>query len=102
MPLNPFVKKQLMKAVLGPLQVLQTDNGKEFQNNQITKCLQEKDITAQYCDKEDKKCLVVAERFNRTIKLLIEKYLANLDTNRWIDNLDDFVQNYNSSYHSMI
>jgi Integrase core domain len=85
-----------------PLRVLQTDNGIEFQNHQITKWLQEKGIAAQYCDKEDKKCLGVAERFNRTIKLLIEKYITNLDTNRWIDNLDDFVQNYNSSYHSMI
>ncbi|KAI3655863.1 hypothetical protein MP638_001792, partial [Amoeboaphelidium occidentale] len=85
-----------------PLKVLQTDNGKKFQNNQITKWLHEKEITAQYCDKDDTKCLGVAERFNRTIKLLIEKYLTNLDTNRWIDNLDDFVQNYNSSYHSTI
>jgi hypothetical protein len=85
-----------------PIRVLQTDSGKEFQNNQITKWLQDNNITAQYCDKEDKKCIGVAERFNRTIKLLIEKYLTNLDTNRWIDNLDDFVQNYNSSYHSMI
>jgi hypothetical protein len=47
-------------------------NGKEFQNNQIAKWLQEKDITAYYCNKEDKKCQGVAERFNRTIKLLIE------------------------------
>ena len=42
------------------------------------------------------------ERFNRTIKLMIEKYLTSMNTNRWIDNLDDFVENYNSSYHSSI
>ena len=59
-------------------------------------------ITAQYCEKDDKKCLGVAERFNRTIKLMIEKYLTGSNTNRWIDNLSDFVQNYNSSYHSSI
>jgi hypothetical protein len=40
----------------------------------------------QYCEKEDKKCLGVAERFNRTIKLMIEKYLTSRNPNRWIDN----------------
>jgi hypothetical protein len=44
----------------------------------------------------------LAERFNRTIKLMIEKYLTSKNTNRWIDNLPDFVHNYNSSFHSSI
>ena len=52
--------------------------------------------------KEDKKCLGVAERFNRTIKLIIEKYLTKVNSNRWIDSLPDFVANYNSSYHRSI
>ena len=85
-----------------PLKVLQTDNGKEFVNIQMTRWMDENSIVAQYCEKDDKKCLGVGERFNRTIKLLIEKYLTSQNTNRWIDNLDDFVQNYNSSYHSNI
>jgi hypothetical protein len=33
---------------------------------------------------------------------MIEKYLTSRNTNRWIDYLDDFVQNYNSSFHSKI
>ena len=33
---------------------------------------------------------------------MIEKYLTRMDSNRWIDNLQDFVDNYNSSYHSSI
>jgi hypothetical protein len=60
------------------------------------------DIISQYCERDDKKCLGVAERFNRTIKLMIEKYLTRMDFNRWIDNLQDFVDNYNSSYHRSI
>ena len=59
-------------------------------------------ITAQYCEKDDKKCLGVAERFNRTIKLMIEKYLTRMDSYRWIDDLEDFVHNYNSTYHGNI
>jgi len=85
-----------------PINVFQTDNGKEFQNNRINKWMELYQITVQYCEKDDKKCLGVAERFNRTIKLMIEKYLTSRNTNRWIDFLDDFVQNYNSSYHSSI
>jgi hypothetical protein len=85
-----------------PMKVFQTDNGKEFQNNQISKWMDLHQITVQYCEKDDKKCLGVAERFNRTIKLMIEKYLTSMNTNRWIDYIDDFAQNYNSSYHSSI
>lgn len=59
-------------------------------------------IKSQYCYKDDKKRLGVAERFDRTIQLMIEKYLTSKNTNRWIDNLPDFVQNYNSSFHSSI
>ena len=85
-----------------PLKALQTDNGKEFQNSAIKAWFEQHSIASQYCEKDDKKCLGVAERFNRTIKLMIEKYLTRMDSNRWIDNLQDFVHNYNSSYHSSI
>jgi hypothetical protein len=85
-----------------PLNVLQTDNGKEFTNNKIINWMNVNNIKSQYCEKEDKKCLGVAERFNRTIKLMIEKYLTSRNSNRWIDKLEDFVENYNSSYHSSI
>ena len=47
-------------------------------------------------------CLGAAEMFNRTIELMIEKYLTSKNTNIWIDNLSYFVQNYNSSFHSSI
>ena len=33
---------------------------------------------------------------------MIEMYLTKMNSNRWIDNLDDFVENYNSSYHKSI
>jgi hypothetical protein len=85
-----------------PLKVLQTDHGKEFTNNKVINWMNVKNIKSQYCEKDDKKCLGVAERFNRTIKLMIEKYLTSRNSNRWIDKLEDFVENYNSSYHSSI
>jgi hypothetical protein len=63
------------------IKVLQTDNGKEFQNRRISAWMLQHNITSQYCQKDDKKCLGVAERFNRTIKLMIEKYLTSKNTN---------------------
>ena len=33
---------------------------------------------------------------------MIEKYLTSKNSNRWVDKLKDFVENYNSSYHSGI
>ena len=54
-----------------PIKVLQTDNGKEFQNSTINRWMERHDIISQYCERDDKKCLGVAERFNRAIKLMI-------------------------------
>jgi IS30 family transposase len=59
-----------------PLHVLQSDNGKEFQNHAIRTWMGQHNITPQYCDRDDKKCLGVAERFNRTIKLIIHRIIA--------------------------
>lgn len=42
------------------------------------------------------------ERFNRTIQNLIYKYLAEFETKRYIDKLDDFLDSYNSRHHRMI
>ena len=85
-----------------PLKVLQTNNGKEFQNMRVFNWMHQHHIAAQYCEKGDTKCLGVGERFNRTIQLMIEKYLTLANSNRWIDYIEDFADNYNSSYHSSI
>lgn len=42
------------------------------------------------------------ERFNRTIQNLIYKYLAEFETKRYIDKLEDFLSSYNNRYHRMI
>ena len=41
------------------IKILQTDNGKEFQNSAIKVWFEQHSITAQYCEKDDKKCLGV-------------------------------------------
>ena len=45
---------------------------------------------------------VVAERFIRTLKTKIYKYMTSVSKNMYIDNLDDIVNAYNNTYHRTI
>ena len=45
---------------------------------------------------------VVAERFIRTLKSKIYKYMISISKNVYIDKLDDIVDEYNSTYHTTI
>ena len=45
---------------------------------------------------------VIAERFIRTIKNKICKYMTSLLKNVYIDRLDDIVNKYNNTYHRTI
>ena len=44
----------------------------------------------------------VAERFIRTLKNKIHKYITSISKNVYIDKLDDIVNKYNNTYHSTI
>ena len=44
----------------------------------------------------------IAERFIRTSKNKIYKYMTSVSKNAYIDKLDDIVNKYNNSYHSTI
>ena len=45
---------------------------------------------------------VVAERFIRTLKTKIHKYMTSISKNVYIDKLDDIVNEYNDEYHRTI
>ena len=45
---------------------------------------------------------VVAERFIRTLKNKIYKYMTAISKNVYIDKLDDIVGEYNNTYHRTI
>ena len=42
---------------------------------------------------------VVAERFIRTLKNKIHKYMTSISKHVYIDKLDDIVGEYNNTYH---
>ena len=45
---------------------------------------------------------VVAERFIRTLKNEIYKYMTSITKNVYIDKLDDIINKDNNAYHSII
>ena len=45
---------------------------------------------------------IVAERFIRTSKNKIYKYMASISKNLYIDKLDEIVSKYNNTYHRTI
>ena len=45
---------------------------------------------------------VVSERFIRTLKTKIYKYMTLVSKNVYIDKLDDIVSEYNNTYHRTI
>ena len=45
---------------------------------------------------------VVAERFIRTLKTKIYKYMTSISKNVYMDKLDDIVSEYTNTYHRTI
>ena len=45
---------------------------------------------------------VIAERFIKTLKNKIYKYMTSMSKNVYIDKLDDIVNKYSNTYHSTI
>ena len=45
---------------------------------------------------------VIVERFSRTLKNKICKYMTSVWKNVYIDKLDDIVSKYNNAYHNTI
>ena len=60
-----------------------------------------KDDTEMYSIHNEGKS-VVAERFIRTLKTKIYKYMTSISKNVYIDKLDDIVNEYNNTYHRTI
>ena len=76
------------------------DKGSEFYNVFFKKLLRESDIVMYSTHNEGKS--VVAERFVRTPKSKIYKYMTSVSKNVYIDKLDDIVNEYNNTYHTTI
>ena len=83
-----------------PLKI-QTDRGVEFKNKLVQNLFKDKGVDFFVSKNEDIKASIV-ERFNRTIKEKIYRYLTYNNTTRYIDDLQNIVKSYNNSYHRSI
>ena len=76
------------------------DKGSEFYNGSFKKWLKDNNIEMNSIHNEGKS--VVAERFIRTLKTKIYKYLTSVSKNVYIDKLDNIVNEYSNTYHRTI
>ena len=76
------------------------DEGSKFYNAFFKKWLQGNDIVMYSTNNEGKSA--VAERFIRTLKSKIYKYITSISKNVYINKLDDIVDEYNNTYHTTI
>ena len=76
------------------------DKGSEFYNASFKKWLQDNDIIMYSTNNKGKS--MVAERFIRTLKSKIYKYMISISKNVYIDKLNTIVNKVNNTYHTTI
>jgi hypothetical protein len=81
-------------------ELIQADYGSEFINKTFKKILSDNNINIQFLQTSHQ--LGIINRFCRTIRNLIEKYLTAYHTNNYISVLDKIIKNYNTSFHKGI
>ena len=80
--------------------VAQFDEGKEFYNVGVKGLL--KDHGVKYISTNSDRKAAIVERFNRTLKTSMWKYFYSKETYKWVDILDELVNNYNQTKHISI
>ena len=75
------------------------DKGSEFYNNSFKKWLKDNNIEMYSIHNERKS--VVAERFIRTLKNKIYKYMTSISKNVYVNKLDETVDGYNNTCHNI-
>ena len=98
-----FILSRALKEAfqfLGTPKKLQTDQGSEFFNQDVRKFLRERNV-AHFFAKQELKAQMV-ERFNRTLRNKIAKYIFGENTLKFAPQLSNFLQSYNNSVHSAL
>lgn len=79
---------------------LQTDAGTEFYNKHFKQLLAQYEIQHFSTSNETKASVV--ERFNRTFKTRMWRYLSSVNSRRYVDVIQDLTAAYNKSHHRSI
>ena len=79
---------------------IQVDKGTEFYNKVVKDFLKKNDVIL-FSTESDMKASIV-ERFNRTFKMMITRYMESKQTGKYSHIVNDIIENYNNSYNSSI
>ena len=82
-------------------QRLQTDKGTEFKNRVFQNYLRDENIHF-YTSEDPVTKAAVVERFNRTLKGRLYRFMTYKNSKTYLNNLADLVGNYNRTYHRSI
>jgi hypothetical protein len=80
-----------------PPRVLRSDGGSEFNNISMKKFLHKHKIK-HIVTRNEVKC-AIAERFIKTMKTLLTRYMIKKHNPRWTDALPSLTDSYNNTYH---
>ena len=92
------LKKILETEQFNRIRRLNSDEGKEYYNNKVQKVLEDKNIKLYSVSSREIKA-AIAERFIRTLKSKIYKYMSHHNTQRYIDVLPQIIDSYNNTPH---
>ena len=95
--LNAF-KIILNSGYFNNISRLNSDEGKEFYNPPVLKYLKSKNIILYSVSSREIKASI-AERFIRTLKSKLYRYMSHHNTQKYIDILPDIIESYNNSFH---
>ena len=91
---------QELFLVEGFPEVLQSDNGTEFVNKEMTSLSERYGFELKHSLPYHSQAQGLVERFNRTIQEAIYNYTLDRGVKKWVDNLCFFVYAYNTTVHS--
>ena len=92
------LNKILNSNYFNKLKRLNTDEGKEFYNQKVNKLLTSKGIILYSVSSREIKA-AIAERFIRTLKGKLFRYMTHQNTKKYIHILHDVVNSYNHTQH---
>ena len=79
--------------------IIISDNESAFMSKEVQGLLKKHHILHMTCEVGDHKVLGIVDRFCRTIKVNLHKYMTHEDTTKYIDHFSDLIDSYNDSPH---
>lgn len=94
--------KKILSRIGSRVVNLTTDSGSEFTNKKFHDLMAKLHINIYHAEKDNKNKMGKVERFNRTLRGMIEKWITASNSVVWTSVLQDLIANYNSTYHHSI